>query len=124
MHSDLPQGSCSKRLVFLAGALATFVIAIVILILSLVPSQEAGSGSDVEGHILAYAALTFPLACVCPTYAPWIFVASFALGGSIELVQPLVGRYAEWHDVFANVVGATTGILLGSYAGYLFRKMR
>ncbi len=63
--------------------------------------------------MVAYAALAFPLVTVRARDAPLMFAAAVVFGGAIEFLQPLFGRYAEWHDFFANLAGATIGIFIG-----------
>ena len=41
-----------------------------------------------------------------------IFLAVIALGGTLEMLQAVVGRDAEWGDMLANTLGATAGTLL------------
>ena len=41
--------------------------------------------------------------------APLIFAAVLALGGTLELLQLVVGRDAEWGDMLANTLGALCG---------------
>ena len=47
----------------------------------------------------------------------WVFLGLVALGGSLEIIQSLVGRDGEWGDFFANDLGALLG--LGVAAAYL-----
>jgi VanZ family protein len=42
-----------------------------------------------------------------------------AFGGLIEIVQPYVGRGAEWADLVADGLGAALGVSLGLF----FRKI-
>jgi VanZ family protein len=39
-----------------------------------------------------------------------VFLAMVALGGTLELLQGLVGRDSEWGDFFANDLGAVAGL--------------
>lgn len=48
--------------------------------------------------------------------AVWILIAA-AWGGGVELVQPLVGRHAEWGDLLADVVGAAVGSIVPPGSG-------
>jgi hypothetical protein len=119
----VPRQFVSERVITLAAVVATAVVAVTIIILSLAPLPAVfASGSDIEHHMLAYAAMVLPLSSVRARNAPLIFVAALALGGAIELMQPFVGRYAEWHDFFANVSGATIGIVVGLCLSVLYRR--
>ena len=40
----------------------------------------------------------------------WVFLGVVALGGSLEIIQSLVGRDGEWGDFFANDLGALLGL--------------
>jgi VanZ family protein len=42
----------------------------------------------------------------------------------IELIQPFVGRGAEWADLAANAVGILLGILLGRIFHAMARALR
>ena len=44
--------------------------------------------------------------------------------GMIEVVQPFVGRGAEWADFGANIIGAILGAGLGSAIGLGFARSR
>lgn len=101
--------------------LATFPVAGIIVVLSLLPLERAvGSGyGDKLDHLAAYAMLgalstlgwgmrsgIWPLAAAC-----------IALGGALELLQNFSpGRVASLADMAANaagtLVGATTGWML------------
>lgn len=101
----------------LAAAL-TAVLALAILVLTLMPVghiQGAGTWSDKTDHLLAFAALAFPLSLARPRRALLILAGAAALGGAIELIQPHVGRSGEWGDFLADVAGAA----LGAGAGWL-----
>jgi VanZ family protein len=42
----------------------------------------------------------------------WPAIAVIAWGGTLELLQAVVGRDAEWSDMLANTLGAAAGILV------------
>ena len=67
-------------------------------------------------HLIAYAALVFPVALRKPQH--WLLLVLFfiACSGGIELVQPLVNRYGEWLDMVANTIGVGCGILVAQIA--------
>lgn len=77
-------------------------------------------GSDKTHHLIAYAALMFPVALRQPRY--WLLIGIFFIGwsGMIELIQPYVNRYGEWLDMAAN----TGGIIVGLFAGMLLKMWR
>jgi VanZ family protein len=39
----------------------------------------------------------------------WVFLGVVVLGGSLEIIQSLVGRDGQWGDFFANDLGALLG---------------
>jgi len=44
----------------------------------------------------------------------WIWLGIATIGASLEVLQLLVGRDAEWGDVLANAIGAAIGLALGA----------
>lgn len=69
--------------------------------------------NDKQWHVLAFAALVLPLGWVRAEWVIWIVTVALLFGGMIELVQPLVGRMAEWGDFIANGIGCLIGVLPG-----------
>jgi VanZ family protein len=98
----------------------TLVLLATITLLSLTPLQKlpAVPGGDKTHHMIAYAALIFPIALRKPRYWQWIAFSFFAYSGVIELLQPYVNRYGEWLDMAAN----TTGIIIGILTASLLRR--
>ena len=98
------------------GSIVTLILALVIAVLTLMPMPSGGpAGSDKIYHILAFASLAFPLSLVRPRLAILVALGVIAYGVSIELVQPFLGRQAEWADLVADAFGA----VLGAGAGYV-----
>lgn len=96
--------------------LLTIVIALGIAWGTLSPPGGAGAPlplTDKQIHALAFALLILPLSCVHPHRALRLAPLFLAYGGAIELVQPLVGRGAEWGDLLADAIGLAAGLLLG-----------
>ncbi|MDT8326932.1 MAG: VanZ family protein, partial [Roseovarius sp.] len=56
-------------------------------------------------------ALTMPMAYIGRLPLWQVVLAGAAYGGVIELVQPYVGRSAEWGDLLADGLGAFVGAL-------------
>ncbi|MEJ6479734.1 MAG: VanZ family protein [Octadecabacter sp.] len=97
------------------GMAATALLAFIIAVLTLAPISSSGpAGSDKVYHVLAFAALAFPLALVRPRLTHWFILGVVAYGGAIEVIQPFFGRHAEWTDLLADGLGA----VLGGAAGY------
>ncbi|MCI5148307.1 MAG: VanZ family protein [Candidatus Electrothrix sp. MAN1_4] len=96
----------------------TITLLIMLTVLSLWPMKSLPSvpGGDKFHHIIAYAALAFPIALRHPKLW-YIYIFLFiAYSGVLELVQPFVNRYGEWLDMAANTSGVVCGILLAKMA--------
>jgi len=76
-------------------------------------------GSDKAHHLLAYAALIFPVALRRPRLWLWFGTGFMLWGGVVELLQPYVNRHAEWLDFMAD----TLGLLLGFVAASMVRRV-
>ncbi len=100
-------------LVRIVSRLSFFVLGLVILYLSLKPSVDIGP-SDKLMHLLAYGAWTFASVIGVRRWRWGVAVALgiVALGGVIELLQPISGRIADWGDFLANSLGVLCGGLL------------
>jgi VanZ family protein len=92
----------------------TITLLVAITALSLWPNESLPSvpGGDKIHHLIAYAALIFPVALRRPKSWYLIVVLFIACSGLIELVQPFVNRYGEWLDLAANIIGLVCGVLL------------
>lgn len=115
--------------------LATICV-IAILVLSLFPVPEMPDLEDVPfidkwTHMAMYAGL---MLCVWfdwkrnklqPKWGRSLIamVSGAALGGIIELIQPLVHRSGEWMDFYADAVGAVLGCLMGYLAFRILTKV-
>jgi len=93
----------------------TALIALVIAYGTLSPPGE-GSGlpfTDKQLHFAAFAVLVLPLNWVRPGWWASMAVTALLYGGAIELLQPMVGRTAEWGDLLADGLGIITGLIPG-----------
>ena len=77
-------------------------------------------GTDKIVHLVAFAALAFPLVRTGRFGLLPVFIGASAFGGAIELIQPSFNRSADVNDWIADVVGVVLGIGLG----LLYRRMR
>ena len=77
-------------------------------------------GTDKIVHLVAFAALAFPLARTGRFGLLPVFVGASAFGGAIELIQPSFNRSADVNDWVADIVGVVLGIGLG----LLYRRLR
>lgn len=99
----------------------TFLLAIVILALTLTPiSVPSGHGvTDKTFHAIAFAALTLPIATFQPRWL-WFSIPIFILfGGAIEIIQPYFGRSCDFADWIADI----KGVLIGSVIGLLLNTL-
>ena len=69
-------------------------------------------GSDKIVHIIAFAALAFPLSCTRRIGLLPVFIGACIFGGIIEVLQPLFGRSADVQDWIADIFGVVLGIVL------------
>ncbi len=75
-------------------------------------------GSDKLHHLIAYAALSLPIAIRRHKFWLLLLLGCLLWSGAIELIQPYVNRYGEWADLAANFVG----LVLGTSLGLIMRK--
>jgi VanZ family protein len=80
----------------------------------------APDGTDKLVHLIAFAALAFPLARTGRIGLLPVFVVASAFGGFIEVIQPSFGRSADMQDWIADIVGVALGIVLA----LLYRRFR
>lgn len=95
----------------------TLLIALAITALTLTPSGASGQGVpgvDKLAHFLAFAVLAMPMAYARRLPLWQIVLAGVAYGGLIELIQPHVGRSAEWGDLLADGLGVVSGALVAA----------
>ncbi|SDX42482.1 hypothetical protein SAMN04488238_10890 [Roseicitreum antarcticum] len=105
----------------------SLVLAVIVGVATLMPVSslpDAVPGSDKLHHLLAFAALAFPMIAARPANALWVLPVVAGYGGVIELIQPYFGRQAEWVDFFADAAGALSGGLAGWLAHVCFRPNR
>ena len=115
----------TRHRLFLIALVLTLFLGGLVAALTLAPVSAASvPGSDKLHHVLGFAALSFPLPFARPKLALPIVLGVAAYGGLIELIQPYVGRQAEWGDFLADVSGAIMGASLGALCSrWLGRKM-
>lgn len=114
MPIAMPPQSQSPPYIQAIAKITTGFIAAAILVVTLFPvSQlpEVDSG-DKAAHLIAFALLALPLNLA--GHPRWLLLnTGFVLfGGAIELIQPFVGRHAEWLDLGADMIGVVVGLLV------------
>lgn len=106
-----------SRKVWVVWLVSTLIIAILIAILTLMPTPHmprSNSHWDKFAHLTAFLVLVFPTAALWPRVTAWIGLAAVLYGGVIELIQPFTGRSAELGDLLADGIGVGLGIILGA----------
>ncbi len=93
---------------------ATFVLAAVLTVLTLMPPppEPTGAGNDKLHHFIGFGMLALPLCLARPQRALAVVVGVVAFGAAIELVQPYFGRSAEWADLLADTLGAASAAVI------------
>lgn len=86
------------------------------LSLTPLPHLPSAPGGDKLHHLLAYACVMFPTALRKPRSIALWSIAFLAWSGGVELLQPLVNRYADWRDLAANGAGLCLGLVAGRFA--------
>ena len=94
----------------------TGFIAVAILVGTLFPVSQLPEvdGGDKAAHLIAFALLALPLNLA--GHPRWLLLnTGFVLfGGTIEFIQPFVGRHGEWLDLGADMIGVAVGLLVAS----------
>ena len=101
----------------------TLIVTAVLTVAMLWPINQpppGPDGSDKVVHLIAFAALAFPLARTGRFGLIPVFVGASAFGGLIELIQRSFGRSADMQDWIADIVGVALGIVLA----LLYRRFR
>ena len=80
----------------------------------------APDGSDKVVHLIAFAALAFPLARTGRIGLLPVLIGASAFGGVIELIQPNFNRSADMSDWVADI----TGVVVGIICGLIYRRLR
>ena len=101
----------------------TLIVTTVLTVALLWPIHQplpAPDGIDKIVHLIAFAALAFPLARTGRFGLIPVFVGASVFGGMIEVIQPSVGRSANMQDWIADIAGVGFGIVLA----LLYRRLR
>lgn len=108
------------------GLALSLMIAILIAALTLTPLATPPAvnvvGIDKVYHFIAFAALIFPLIATDSRRWSWAVPLAILFGGAIELIQPFVGRDAEWLDFGADLTGVLAGAALAEILHDRIRK--
>lgn len=103
---------------------ATLIALAAISVASLSPVGSAGDpgSADKTMHVLAYALAVIPLAAVPPKPRLRIALGAIIWSGAIELLQPFVGRTANFSDLMANATGVLLGLGLAALCRLILVK--
>jgi len=101
-----------------AGVALSLLAAVVVGIATLTPAPSGPAEIphlDKLMHFLGFFGIVLPVACVLPGRVWPIVALATGFGAAIEVIQPFVGRGAEWGDLAANVAGAVCAALMGRW---------
>ena len=100
----------------------TLIVTLTLTVAMLWPVDKPPTpeGTDKLVHLVAFAALAFPLARTGRFGLFPVFIGASAFGGAIELIQPSFNRSADVNDFVADVAG----VVLGICCGLLYRRLR
>ena len=101
----------------------TLIVTTILTVAMLWPINQpprAPDGMDKLVHLIAFAALAFPLARTGRIGLVPVFVGASVFGGLIEVLQPSFGRSADMQDWTADIAGVALGIMLA----LLYRRLR
>ena len=101
----------------------TLIVTLILTVAMLWPLEAPPpppNGSDKVVHLIAFAALSFPLSRTGRFGLISVFLGASAFGGLIELIQPSFNRSADMNDWMADIIGVVIGIL----CGLLYRRLR
>ena len=101
----------------------TVIVTTVLTVAMLWPIDQpppTPDGTDKLVHLIAFAALAFPLARTGRIGLVPVFMGASVFGGLIEVIQPSFGRSADMQDWIADIAGVALGIVLA----LLYRRFR
>ncbi|NRB17872.1 MAG: VanZ family protein [Rhodobacteraceae bacterium] len=105
----------------------TCLLAVLIGFLALLPLTvpQGVPGTDKTHHVIAFAVLILPVSVLSPRSLMLLLPVAIAYGGIIEIIQPYTGRFGEWKDFQADVVGIIIGTTVGlASRGLLLSRIR
>ncbi|XAT61166.1 hypothetical protein GN278_10695 [Rhodobacteraceae bacterium Araon29] len=101
----------------------TLIVTTVLTVAMLWPINQpppAPDSTDKLVHLIAFAALVFPLARTGRFGLIPIFVGGSVFGGLIEVIQPSFGRSSDMQDWIVDIAGVGLGLVLA----LLYRQFR
>lgn len=103
----------------------TLLVTAVLTVAMLWPINQPPPGPDWADkivHLIAFAALAFPLARTGRFGLIPVFIGASAFGGIIEVLQPYFGRSADMQDWIVDTLGVGLGIVTAPLYHRLRRK--
>lgn len=107
--------------------IAFWLAALSVLVLSLLPPSTPlpSTGWDKSNHVLGFAVLGLLGGLGYRGQGLRVAAGLFAFGVLIEVLQGLSGyRFAEWGDLFSDVIGIAVGILAAGFAARAIPALR
>ena len=99
----------------------TVIVTLTLTIAMLWPlSTPQSEGSDKLVHLVAFAAMSFPLSRTGRFGLLPVFLGASVFGGLIEIIQPSFNRSADLNDWIADIMGVAIGII----CGLIYRRLR
>ena len=101
----------------------TLVVTAILTVAMLWPLDQPPplpDGGDKLVHLIAFAALSFPLSRTGRFGLLPVFVGASVFGGIVELIQPSFNRSSDINDWFADIMGIVIGII----CGLIYRRLR
>ncbi|SDY70676.1 hypothetical protein SAMN05444340_11565 [Citreimonas salinaria] len=92
---------------------AAALLALLFGIGAFLPGEILGELVSVAGrrlHAVGFGLVSFLIVVAFPARWRLFSAVALAAGGLVELLQPLVGRGAQWTDFTANAVGLVVGV--------------
>ena len=99
----------------------TFLLTLTIACLTLTPvnTSAASQVSDKLLHAIAFIGLILPCAVLTPRALVYVVPFAIIFGALIEIIQPNVGREAEFMDFVANTIGVWLGVVTDLFIRYV-----
>ena len=101
----------------------TVIVTTIVTVAMLWPLEQpppAPDGSDKIVHLVAFAAISFPLSRTGRFGLLPVFLGASVFGGVIELIQPSINRSADINDWIADIIGTAIGMA----CGLTYRRLR
>lgn len=92
----------------------------VIAYLTLTPQPVPIISGDKLHHLIGFAALSLPASILYRQALLWLLPGIIAFGGAIELAHPYINRRGEWGDIWADIAGVLSEVIIGLIIRQMF----